>query len=64
MIAYMAKKQPSSDRHLVKAIAVRPPQDVRDAIQAEADRERRSLSQMALILIEEALQARQRLPKS
>lgn len=57
MIGYMAKK--NSDRHRSKAIGVRPPTIVREQIQAEADRERRSLAQMALILIEEALTARQ-----
>jgi hypothetical protein len=48
----------AKDHHRHKVLAVRTPEGVRLAIGALADRERRSVAQMALILLEEALAAR------
>ena len=67
----MAKKKPTApadqpdapaDRHKDKVMSLRPSADLRAVIQELADDERRSLAQMAEILLEEALKGRGRWP--
>lgn len=48
----------SSDKHLNRSYSVRPPAPMRDEIEALAKLERRKISQMILILLEDALAAR------
>lgn len=50
--------EPNPDRHKYPLVSLRPPIALRNAVAALAKRERRSLSQMAMILLEEALQGR------
>jgi hypothetical protein len=49
---------PASGGHKYRLVGLRLPEEVRQQVQDMADGERRSLSQMSAILIEEALQAR------
>lgn len=54
----MTERKRTEDRHKHKGILVRVPPWAYEAIQALAQRERRSRSMAALILLEEALQAK------
>lgn len=64
----MAKKTPTDaaastpDRHKNVIMSFRPETSLRDAIQSIADAERRSLSQVVEILVEEALRSRGKWP--
>jgi hypothetical protein len=52
------------NRHKYQLVGLRLPDDVREIVQQLADSERRSLSQMCWILVEEALAARRLWPTS
>lgn len=67
MMATMAKKrppkpagEPQNDRHKNPLISARPSAALVEAVRLLAAEERRSVSQMLVILAEEALQARGR----
>lgn len=69
MPATMARKkktdkasQTPPDRHKNTVFSLRPSPELRGVIEAEAAAERRSLAQMAEILLEEALAARGKWP--
>ena len=47
---------------MATVVSFRPPQGLRSVLQAVADSERRSMSQMIEILLEEALKARGKWP--
>jgi hypothetical protein len=61
----MARKKKDKDspsqtpnRHKYQLVGLRLPDDLREAIQELADKQRRSLAQMCWILVEEAMAAR------
>lgn len=46
------------DKHKYKVISLRPPTDMRDILTRLAREERRTMSQMILLLLEDALEAK------
>lgn len=68
MLAYMAKKktetEASKDGHKNQVVSIRPEPQMRDVIEQLAKKERRKLSPMILLLVEEALVARGLWPPS
>jgi hypothetical protein len=67
MASTMAKKRKqdgggSQDPHKYRVLSLRPPDDIRAAVEALAEEDQRTVSQMTLILLKEALASRGRLP--
>jgi hypothetical protein len=57
MLGTMAKKRTDADRHKNRVLSLRPPPSMRAALERLAKEQRRSVAQVALLLLERILVA-------